>query len=76
MENKLTAVEWLYAKMKYTGAPSEELLVEAKKMEMDQMMEFARGFWYYANGADAPPCYKEDVEKYYHKVNKNNNGKS
>ena len=73
MENKQTAIEWLSQKIndghdssfiEFYGAEIEQ----AKQMERQQMIEFAKGFWYYGNGSDAPPCYNEDVEKYYKKI--------
>jgi hypothetical protein len=76
MEKKQTAVEWLMNKIFpyvdwYNSEAREEYrraFDQAKKMEKEQMIEFAKGFWYYGNGADAPPCYNEDVEKYYNKI--------
>ena len=74
---KQTAVEWLEAYLlpQVSNNPIErdrykELINRAKQMEKEQMFEFARGFWYYANGGDAPPVYLEDVEKYYNKTYK------
>ena len=67
MEKKKTAVEWLW-----NISQDRELQAldfeQALQMQKQQMIEFAKGFWYYGNGADAPPCYNEDVEKYYNKT--------
>lgn len=77
MENKQTAVEWLVEQIKsdqnqkaLSASEWMDVIEQAKKMEKQQMFEFARGFWYYGNGSDAPPVYLEDVEKYYNKINK------
>ena len=74
---KQTAVEWLEAYLlpQVSNNPIErdrykELINRAKAMEKQQLFEFAKGFWYWANGADAPPVYLEDVEKYYNKTYK------
>ena len=76
MEKKQTVVEWLNKQLEQYGSPSslnvdwetlDQLIEQAKEMEKQQMIEFAKGFWYYGNGVDAPPCYNEDVEKYYNK---------
>jgi hypothetical protein len=69
MENKETAVEWLW-KLVLDKEFYIKDFEQAKQMEKQQMIEFAKGFWYYGNGADAPPCYNEDVEKYYNKTYK------
>lgn len=74
MENKQTAVEWLINQCEqWSGIEDgeridEDVATKAKEMEKQQMIEFAKGFWYYGNGSDAPPCYNEDVEKYYKKI--------
>jgi hypothetical protein len=69
---KQTAVEWLHqwhSDNPYaTHLQWRESLIQAKEMEKQQMIEFARAFWYYAYGADAPPVYNEDVEKLYNKT--------
>lgn len=65
MENKKTAVEWFAEQL---GISSGTMLEQAKAIEKQRMIEFAKGFWYYGNGSDAPPCYNEDVEKYYRKT--------
>jgi hypothetical protein len=70
MEKKQTAVEWLIEQIKEQHPFWTDIFEQAKQMEKDQMIEFTKGFWYYGNGADAPPCYNEDVEKYYNKVYK------
>ena len=69
MENKETAVEWLW-KLVLDKEFYIKDFEQAKAMEKQQMFEFAKGFWYWANGADAPPVYLEDVEKYYNKTYK------
>ena len=70
MEKKQTAIEWLIEQLipkdQHNGI--NDIIQEAKEMEKQQMFEFAKGFWYWGNGADAPPCYNEDVEKYYKKT--------
>lgn len=75
MEKKQTPVEWLelYLLPQISSDPAnrarcQDLINKAKQMEKQQMFEFAKGFWYWANGADAPPVYLEDVEKYYKKT--------
>ena len=74
---KQTAVEWLEAFLlpqvsndPITRDRYRELIKRAKAMEKEQMFEFARGFWYWGNGSDAPPVYPEDIEKYYNKTYK------
>jgi hypothetical protein len=82
MEKKQTAVEWLYntidthlvdfldgdISLNDLSVKMLEAKLQALAMEKQQMFEFAKGFWYWANGADAPPVYLEDVEKYYKKT--------
>lgn len=75
MENKRSAVEWLESFLlpEISNDPANrgryrELFNRAKVMEKEQMIDFARGFWYWGNGSDAPPVYPEDVEKYYNKT--------
>lgn len=74
MEKKQTAVEWYHDKwINFQDGKLETVLSrfeQAKQMEKEQMFEFARGFWYYGNGSDAPPVYPEDIEKYYNKTYK------
>lgn len=65
MEKKQTAVDWLQAYLPDVNQP--EYFRRAKEIEKRQIIEFARGFWYYAYGSDAPPVYPEDVEKFYKK---------
>lgn len=70
---KQTAVEWLEQQLNpdlktMQGHIMQDLFEQAKEMEKLQMLEFARAFWYYAYGADAPPVYNEDVEKFYNKT--------
>ena len=72
MEKKQTAVDWLLQRFEsgdmYNVEDVQFIKHQAKEMEKQQMIEFAKGFWYWGNGSDAPPCYNEDVEKYYNKV--------
>lgn len=74
---KQTAIEWLEAFLlpQVSDDPAKrdryrEMINRAKVMEKEQMFEFARGFWYWGNGSDAPPVYPEDIEKYYKKTYK------
>lgn len=74
MEKRQTAVDWLVEQIKseqnqkaLSASEWMEVIEQSKRMEKQQMIEFAKGFWYYGNGSDAPPCYNEDVEKYYKK---------
>lgn len=72
MEKKQTAVEWLLQRFEsgdmYNVEDVQFIKHQADKMHKEEMIEFAKGFWYYGNGSDAPPCYNEDVEKFYNKV--------
>lgn len=76
METKKTAVEWFALELEkhYINIDILNTVAyqQAMQMQKQQMIEFAKGFWYYGNGADAPPCYNEDVEKYYNKTHKKN----
>lgn len=75
MEKKQTAVNWLVDQIKsdqnqkaLSASEWMEVIEQAKSMEKAEMIGFAKGFWYWGNGSDAPPVYHEDIEKYYNKT--------
>ena len=60
MENKHTAVEWLFSQLPdhlRTSRDGFDMLKQAKAMEKEQIMEA-----YYS---DRFPCSEEDSEQYY-----------
>lgn len=82
MENITTAVYWLKDELfklhnDYDegrimigefAVKQRELFSIALEKEEKQIIEVAKGFWYYGNGSDAPPCYDSDIQKYIKKT--------
>lgn len=46
------------------GLTTGTTLERARELERAQLFEFARGFWYYAHGSDAPAVLDVDLERY------------
>lgn len=69
MENKQTAVDSLISKLplRMQNYISKEVQ-EAKNMEKQQMIEFAKEFWNYTSDVDAHPANISEIEEYYNKI--------
>ena len=69
MEDKLTAVEWLYQELQYECLidMADELFIKAKQMEKEQIVEA----WYKRGNTIVPRYYlKENIngEQYYNET--------